>query len=245
MANPGREFMEQTRFQNMDPSDQMMGEEAPPLQWPATPGNKIIHLPEPDDGTAASVSFREVMERRRSIRRYLSAPITLKDLAWFLWASQGVQEIFPGSATLRTVPSAGARHSMETFLLINNVEGLSPGLARYCALEHQLEIVREDIDASHEVTTACLGQEMVLSSAVTFLWAVDIERMTWRYGQRGYRYIFIDAGHACQNLYLAVSSAGCGCCAVAAFDDNRLNQILKLDGKKAFAVYAATVGRIK
>lgn len=237
--------MEQTRFQNMDPSDQMMGEEAPPLQWAPSPLHKIVDLPKPEDSLASSISFREVMERRRSIRRYLTAPLELKDLAWLLWASQGVQEIFPGSATMRTVPSAGARHAMETFILVNNVEGLSPGIARYLALEHQLEIIREDIDACHEITSACLGQEMVLSSAVTFLWAVDIDRMTWRYGQRGYRYIFLDAGHACQNLYLAVVPIKCGCCAIAAFDDIRLNRILELDGKKAFAVYAATVGRIR
>ena len=85
--------MEQTRFQNMDPSDQMMGEEAPPLEWPPSPGHKIIQLPKPEDSLAASISFREVMETRRSVRRYLHAPLPLRDLAWLLYASQGVQEI--------------------------------------------------------------------------------------------------------------------------------------------------------
>lgn len=222
----------------------MMGE-APPLQWPPVPGNRIIQLPTPSDSIAASTSFREALENRRSIRRYRTGPLKLEELGWLLWATQGVQEIYPGSATLRTVPSAGARHAIETFLLINNVEGLSPGIVRYCALDHQLEVKREDIDASHEITAAFLNQEMVLTSAVTFIWAVDVRRMLWRYGERGYRYIFIDAGHACQNLYLAISPVGCGCCAIAAFDDNTLNRILELDGTENFAVYAAAVGKIR
>lgn len=245
MENTGKKFMKATHFDNLDISDQMMGEEAPPLQWPPSPANRVIDLPIPDDAFAASISFREVMEHRRSHRRYLTSPIKISELAWLLYACQGVQEIYPGSATLRTVPSAGARHALETFILAGNIESLPVGIARYCALDHTLEIIREDEDAPHEIAAAFLGQEMVYTGAATFIWAVDIRRMTWRYGQRGYRYIFLDAGHACQNLYLAAGPAGCGCCAMAAFDDNALNSLLGLDGSRAFAVYGASVGKIR
>lgn len=84
---------------------------------------------------------------------------------------------------------------------------------------------------------------MVKNSAVTFFWAAVTYRMGWRYGERGYRYLFLDAGHVCQNLYLAAEAVGCGVCAIAAFEDDTLNQLLGLDGVEQFAVYVATAGR--
>ena len=243
MENTGKKFMKATHFDNLDISDQMMGEEAPPLQWPPSPANRVIDLPVPDDAYAASISFREVMEHRRSHRRYLTSPIKLSELSWLLYACQGVQEIYPGSATLRTVPSAGARHALETFILTGNIESLPVGVARYCALDHKLEIIREDDDAPHEITTAFLGQEMVYTAAATFIWAVDIRRMTWRYGQRGYRYLHLEAGHICQNLYLAAEGIDCGVCAIAAYDDEQINTLLDFDGENQFVIYLASLGK--
>lgn len=85
---------------------------------------------------------------------------------------------------------------------------------------------------------------MVTASAVTFIWTAVIRRMTWRYGTRGYRYIFLDAGHVCQNLYLAAQEIGCGVCAMAAFDDEAMNRILNLDGEEQFTLYLATLGKV-
>ena len=84
---------------------------------------------------------------------------------------------------------------------------------------------------------------MVAASAVTFIWVAVVHRMAWRYGQRGYRYLHLDAGHACQNLYLAAESVGCGVCAIAAFDDEDVSRVLGLDGEDQFAIYVATVGK--
>ena len=168
----------------------------------------------------------------------------MKELSWLLWATQGVKEIKGNNyATLRNVPSAGARHAFETFLLINNVKDLEPGIYRYIALEHKLVeyILEEGID--DKVAEAAYGQKMVKNDSVTFIWVADIYRMFWRYVERGYRYIHIDVGHICQNLYLAAENINSGVCAIAAFHDEMFNDLLKLDKDEQFVVYLASVGK--
>jgi SagB-type dehydrogenase family enzyme len=83
-----------------------------------------------------------------------------------------------------------------------------------------------------------------MTCAVSFIWTAVIQRSRWKYQQRAYRYIYLDAGHACQNLYLTCEALGLGCCAVAAFDDDAANKILDIDGKKEFVIYLATVGSV-
>lgn len=146
-------------------------------------------------------------------------------------------------ATLRTVPSAGARHAFETYLLINRVDGIQPGLYRYIALEHALLAVDLAEGIAQRLTDACYYQKQVLHSAVTFFWAAALERMAWRYVERGYRYLHLDAGHVCQNLYLAAEVIRAGVCAIGAFDDETLNGLLGLDGENDFVVYAASTGK--
>jgi SagB-type dehydrogenase family enzyme len=91
---------------------------------------------------------------------------------------------------------------------------------------------------------ACLGQAFVRASAVTFLWSTVIYRMAWRYSERAYRLVHLDAGHACQNLYLAASQVGCGTCAIAAFDDDLMADLLGVNIEEEFVLYCATVGKL-
>ena len=167
----------------------------------------------------------------------------MSELSYLLWCTQGVKDIIPGTATLRTVPSAGARHAFETFLLSNNVTGLSPGLYRYAACEHKLSFLNADHHVTDVIVQGCLGQEMVKTCAATFIWTAVAYRMTWRYGERGYRYLHLDAGHVCQNLYLAAEAIDCGVCAIGAFDDDLINSALGLDGEEHFAIYIVTAGK--
>jgi len=160
-----------------------------------------------------------------------------------LWMTQGVKRFTKRPATLRPVPSAGARHAFETYLLANLVEGLAPGLYRFAASQHALVNLEMPADINEQITHACTDQNQVLTSAATFIWVAVTERMTWRYSQRGYRYLHLDAGHVCQNLYLAAEQIGCGVCAIAAFDDDLLNSTLHLDGEKLFAIYVASLGK--
>jgi SagB-type dehydrogenase family enzyme len=145
--------------------------------------------------------------------------------------------------TFRTVPSAGSRHAFETYLVINKVEGIEPGLYRYIALEHALLPIKVNNTVAERFATACHQQIQVTNSAVTFIWVVVTESMYWRYGERGYRYLHLDAGHDCQNLYLAAEAIGSGVCAIAAFDDDILNQELQLDGEKMWAIYVGALGK--
>jgi len=246
MSQPaiGAEFIEKTCYEHLGVSEQARGTEAPPAELPPGTDDPQIDLPRPAEFEPAPADLWHVIEGRRSWRRYSAQPLGLADLSLLLWCTQGVKARSgdPVIATFRTVPSAGARHAFETYVLVNRVEGLEPGLYRFLALSHHLIPIRIGPDTADELTEACLGQGFVQASAATFLWTAVVRRMSWRYGQRGYRYLFLDAGHVCQNLYLAAEAIGAGCCAIAAFEDRKVNTFLEIDGREQLAVYLATIG---
>ncbi len=241
-SDAGREFMEKTKYPRMGPSDQSQGLPQPPLQQEAAADQTLIDLPPVGEVKVKHIDLTAAIGARRSIRKYADEPLTLGELAYLLWCTQGVQEVTSRPATLRTVPSAGARHAFETYVLCNRVEGLEPGLYRYVAIGHKLAAVDLDESIAERVAAACLGQ-YVVQSAATFIWVADVYRMFWRYQERGYRYLLLDAGHVCQNLYLAAQAVGSGCCAIGAFDDDEFNIVLGLDGEDQFVIYAATLGK--
>ena len=239
----GHEFMVKTRYENLAVTDQQQGISQPPLEACYSGIETVIDLPMPEDIPEITIDFMAAIELRMSVRDYQQTPISLLELSYLLWCTQGIKQVLGDKSTLRTVPSAGARHAFETYLLINRVAGLQPGLYRFLAMEHKLVAVNLDQQIAAEITTACKGQKSILHSAVTFIWAADAKRMTWRYGERGYRYLHLDAGHICQNLYLAAQVIGCGACAIAAFDDEALNHKIGIDGEEQFVVYLGTVGK--
>jgi SagB-type dehydrogenase family enzyme len=242
-AGAGREFMEKTKYRYLTKNDQQRGIPQPPLELPADPAQPSFSLPAPATINVPYLGIREAIEERRSVRSYARGPVTLEELSFLLWCTQGVRSMHGMQATFRTVPSAGARHAFETYLLVNDVAGLTPGLYRYLALSHTLRQVDTDPTLAHRVTAACLDQQFILRCGVVFLWAAVPYRMTWRYGERGYRDLHLDAGHVCQNLYLAGEAVGCGVCAIAAFDDDLMNGLLGIDGEEQFLIYLATVGK--
>ncbi len=236
-------FMKATYPANESNPPQDEGVPQPPLELPVSADFPLVPLPAPAGLSLPEVDLRSAIERRRTVRRYQDVPLNLAELSFLLWLTQGVKEITGRPATLRPVPSAGARHAFETYLLINNVEGLEPGLYRFAASQHALVKLDAPENIREEVIHACWDQKQVDRSAVTFLWVAVVERMTWRYVERGYRYLYLDAGHVCQNLYLAAEAAGCGVCAIGSFDDERLNNALDLDGENLFVIYLASVGK--
>jgi SagB-type dehydrogenase family enzyme len=227
----------------MEPPDQARGIPQPPLELLPDGEARRIPLPAPRDLHLPGLAVRDAIERRRTIRTYSQVPMSLEELSLLLWCTQGVKEVVPGLRTNRTVPGAGARHAFETTLLVNTVAGLGTGLYRFLALEHALAVLPSPPDITQKFVAACRGQEHVRTCAVMFLWTAVAYRMTWRYGERGYRYLHLDAGHVCQNLYLAAEALGCGVCALAAFNDDDVNRLLGLDGTDQFAIYLATVGK--
>ena len=240
----GRDFMEQTKYKNLGESDQQKGKSYPPIEK-AFDEKGIIYLDKPESTGENDTNLLDLINGRTSVRSYSDESILQEDLSYFLWCTQGIKSILKQKATFRTVPSAGARHAFETYLLINKAEGIKPGVYRYIATKHAIIPINLKEGTDDILLAACLGQGMVKSCAVTFFWSAEIYRMKYRYGERGYRYIHLDAGHICQNLHLAAENRGCGVCAIAAYDDDEVNSALGLDGENDFVAYIATLGKKK
>jgi SagB-type dehydrogenase family enzyme len=235
-------------------TDQNQKVPPPPVQKKVAPDAACIQLPgpEPLSGSAPvawnkipGVDLTRAVRQRKSRRTYGQAPLSLEELAYLLWATQGVRGKPDQGHAYRTVPSAGCRHALETYLAVLNVEGLTPGIYRYLPLTHGLLFEVAEKDLGLRMVEACFGQPYPGKAAVTFVWAAVPYRMEWRYGLAAHKVILLDAGHVCQNLYLACEAIDAGTCAIAAYDQEELDALLGLDGEEEFAIYLAPVGKLK
>ncbi len=199
-----------------------------------------VRLPEVDL-SGYNLSLAEALLKRRSRRAYkVDAELKLDDLSFLIWATQGVTARY-GDTLFRTAPSAGALYPVETYLYVRAVESLRRGLWHYNVRNFEIELIRDDFKED-ELAQAALMQSMVQRAQVVFLWTAVVNRSKWKYLERAYRYIYLDAGHICQNLYLAAEACGLGCCAIGAFFDDWINRILGVDGLEETTIYLATVG---
>lgn len=187
-----------------------------------------------------SLPMVEVLKKRRSVRSFSSKPLSIADLSFLLWASTGVQRREQGY-DFRTVPSAGALYPIETYLIANNVEGLEKALYHYNIEAHALEVLKVE-DVAENLAYAALNQKMLIKSQVVLMWTAIFQRSKWKYAQRAYRYVYLDAGHIAQNLALSATSIGLGSCQIGAFFDDEINQILGVDGTEESVIYLSVVG---
>ncbi|QTA38598.1 SagB/ThcOx family dehydrogenase [Thermosipho ferrireducens] len=225
-------------------TDQRKGIPHPPIEKPYPENSKLIDLPEPETLKFGNVPLKNIIEKRRSRRKFIKTPLNLEELSYLLWLTQGVKEIIRnGIATFRNVPSAGARHPFETYLVVFNIENLNKGIYRYIPLKHKLILLKEG-DFSNNVIEATLNQKFVGESAVVFVWTAIPYRTEWRYAQESYKAIALDAGHVCQNLYLAAESINSGTCAIGAYDQELMDKLIGVDGNEEFVIYLAPVGKI-
>ncbi len=183
------------------------------------------------------VRLDEALNRRRSVRDYADTPISLEALSALLHAAQGITE---PSFPKRAAPSAGALYPLEVYVSAQRVAGLAPGLYHYAVREHALERLKDDV--RRPLTVACLDQEHVPTAAAVFVLTAIFQRERWKYKGRAYRYILMEAGHVGQNIYLAATALGLGACAIGAFYDDLLNELLGVDGEEEAALYVLTVG---
>lgn len=235
-------FTEDDDFQ----SDQDLKLPQPPLEKPYDKNSEIISLPEVTDSIFTKTNLLDILRDRKSNRSYSEDTLTLEELSFLLWATQGVKEIRGNNyATLRPVPSGGARHPFETYIAVNRVDGLKNGVYRYLALTHELLFLFEDENLEEQLTTLTMDQKFVGKSAVTFIWSVLPYRGEWRYDFLSHKVMLIDAGHLCQNLYIGCEAIGCGTCAVGAYDQEAVDKFLGLDGEDEFVVYISPVGKVK
>jgi SagB-type dehydrogenase family enzyme len=188
----------------------------------------MINLPKPNqDGTK---SLELAIAIRRSRRQFSPQSLTLEQIGQLAWAAQGQD---PGSR-FRTVPSAGATYPLELFVVTNE------GLFQYIPLKHSLEKLT-DQDLRAALASAAWGQEFIEAASLTLVFAAEFSRTTNRYGQRGIRYVYMEAGHAAQNVHLQAEALGLGSVAVGAFDDASVSEVLSLPGNLE-PIYMVTVG---
>lgn len=135
-------------------------------------------------------------------------------------------------------------HPFKTYLIVNRVEDLKPGVYRYLPIEHKLLLVKDSQPSNDQVSEACCGQAFVGEAAVVFVWAVIPYRTEWRYSVIAYKAIAIEAGHICQNLYLACETIGAGACAILAYEQKAMDALIDVDGEDEFTVYLAPVGKV-
>ena len=242
-----RYFLKDTVRQKIDFSqtDQSRAIQPPPIEKPFAADARRVELVSPGRWTGVGkVDFESAVRNRRSHRSLKKRPLTLEELSFLLWATQGIREQLASGTALRTVPSAGARHALETYLCVFNVEGVDAGFYRYLPLEHQLLFEFQEKRAAKRISQAALGQSFVAKSAVTFIWTTIPYRMEWRYDLAAHKVIALDAGHVCQNLYLACEAIGAGTCAIAAYHQELMDQLLRVDGEDEFTLYLAPVGKV-
>lgn len=217
----------------------------PPIQKPVTGDTTFVSLVDPERLSVGNSSVLQIIRQRRSRRSFTDESVSLEELSYLLWATQGLRDPYvEGRPSYRTVPSAGSRHPFETYLCIHRVDGVKPGLYRYLPLDHKLCLVYLDDQLPEKVSDACYGQTFVGKGAVVFIWTVIPYRTEWRYGPVSHKVIALDAGHVCQNLYIAAESIGCGTCAIGAYNQAKMDLLIGVDGDNEFTIYAAPVGRL-
>ena len=228
-------------------TDQMKGLPLPPIQKPFSKDAELVDLVSPEQFSLGNMSLIETIGNRRSRRNFTQESLTLEELSFLLWVTQGVEKLIRnGLVTIRTVPSGGAMHPFETYLLINRANGISPGLYRYLALNHKLlKLYSEGADLPSRINEASNDQNFIGESAVVFVWTVRPYRTEYRYGEDSLKDILISVGHICQNLYLACESIGTGTCAIVAYNQRLLDSFVGVDGEDEIALYLAPVGRVK
>ena len=248
MSEKFRYFLKDSIRKTIDSSttDQGRGIKPPPAEKPCNPEDKRINLIKPGDWKSIhEVSVETAITQRKSRRSYTEDAIKLEELSFLLWATQGLRGKRSAVRNYRTVPSAGCRHALETYIAAFRVEGIPKAIYRYLPMSHQLVEVVKHKNLEGLLTQAALDQSFAGKSAVTFIWTTIPARMEWRYSRASYKVIALDAGHVCQNLYLACEAIGAGTCAIAAYDQEIADSILGIDGVEEFTIYMAPVGKVQ
>ena len=209
-----------------------------PEIYKSYPSSRTIQLSSSLKETTMGLS--EILRRRKSIRAFSNQPLSQVDLAFLLWASTGIQRTEHGYE-FRTAPSAGALYPVETYIAANNVEDVESGIYHYNIRNHLLEEIKTG-NFGEALAHAALDQRMCATAPAIFIWTAVFERSKWKYSQRAYRYIYLDAGHVAENFALAATSITCGSCHVGAFFDDEINSIVGIDGSEESGICLSVVG---
>lgn len=194
----------------------------------------ITRLPEPTFN--GRISLEKCLSGRRSIRTFSDTSVSLQHLSQILWAAQGITSPYG----YRTAPSAGALYPLELYAIIGSVENLPIGVYQYKPAGHELR-QKIDTDIRQQLTRAAFGQNAILKSAVSLAISAIYKRTTSKYGQRGIRYVHMDAGHAAQNICLQAYALDLGTVPIGAFQDEEVRRIMQLQNDET-PLYILPVG---
>lgn len=233
----GDDFHRGTKYQRGD-SGASLDWAAKPEVYKTYPSRRQIPLP--NQFQIQTLPFLEVLKKRKSVRSYSPKELHLADLSFLLWASTGIQRR-QHNHEFRTAPSAGALYPIETYLSVKNVEEIEKGLYHYNIQTHTLEELKIGF-LGEDLAHGALEQRMCEEAQVVFIWTAIFNRSKWKYRQRAYRYVYLDAGHIAQNLALSAASIGLGSCQIGAIFDDEINSILGVDGIEESTIYLSTIG---
>lgn len=234
----GDSFQEETKYSRETLKGGMLDWDSKPPVYKEYPGARRVQLPKFED--METMPLVEAVAKRKSTRLYSGEPLTGEALSFLLWASTGIGRVERGNV-YRTAPSAGALYPIETYLIVQGVTGIDPGVYHYAVKDHVLEEIKQG-QYGHDITQAALGQKMCLNAAVVFIWTAIFYRSKWKYKQRAYRYVYLDAGHMAENLALAATSIGLGTCQIGALFDGEVNDLVGVDGSEESVIYMSVAG---
>jgi SagB-type dehydrogenase family enzyme len=240
-------FFDSKEYDEVVPESDEKKKLPPPLfQQPVPEGASLIDLIPPEEFTIGKTPFLDLVNNRKSRRKYTSDSLTLEELSFLLWSTQGVKKVLKsGRGVQRTVPSAGAKSPLETYLVINNVQALEPGLYRYIAFSHQLMYIKSIDNAEEKLGKLAFDQKFVGTAPVIFCWAAVPYRTEWRYTILSHKFIAVDLGIVNQSLYLACEAVNLGTVAIGYYEQNKLDKLLGLNTEEEFVVLVAPVGKYR
>ena len=238
-------FYDSNEYEKIVPESDEKKKKNPPLfQQPFPEEAELIDLIPPEEFTIGSAPFLDLVNSRKSRRKFTEESISLEELAFLLWSTQGVKRILKsGLGVFRTVPSSGAKSPFETYLVVNRVEGLEAGLYRYISFTHQLMFIKQIDDVEETLGELAYNQKFVGRAAVVFYWTAVPYRTEWRYTILSHKFIAIDLGIVCQNLYMACEAINLGTVAVGYYEQNKLDELFELNPEEEFVVLHAPVGK--
>ena len=216
-----------------------------PIEKPFFPDSRFIELIPLGQTSCGNELLPKIIMNRHSTRKYSDVSLSLKELSYLIWTTQGLKKYDEewGSAE-KVVPSAGMTHCIETYLYIDRAEGVGKGIYRYLPKEQRLIEIKavDDTDSvTEKLNNAMRGQ--MFGAAVVFLWTAMPYKMEYAYMEVSHKMIALEAGHICQNLYLGAESINCGCCAIGAYYQDEIDNLLGIDGENEFVIYIGTVGK--
>lgn len=235
---PGDIFQDETKYtRGKLPGGALMWS-SKPKTYKTYPDAPRIDLGPPEK--EGGVPLWQAITHRQSIRNFKNMPLESSQLTQLLWATQGITRVQMGFE-FRTSPSAGALYPVETYVVVHNVENIEQGIYHYAVRDHQLEQIKKG-DFRLEIAKAALDQDMAFSASAVFVWTAVFARAMWKYGQRAYRYIYLDTGHIAMSFALTAVALGLGSCQIGALYDGESNALLDIDGEEESTLYMSVVG---